>query len=146
MAKPFKNLINQHSSLWAAEISNRVKRLEDIVALMGGANFVFDNNTTSGDPGPGRFRLDNSVKALSVAMFVSNITEGGIDVDTIYDEVDPGDLFIIIQEGDASRNLNVTITAVTDNGTWHKFDYTVNSSNGAEFQNNRSCSLSLIKQ
>lgn len=145
MAKSLKNLIAP-TPLWCQEITNRLKRLEDIVALMGGASFVFDNNTTEADPGAGRFRLDNSVKALSSAMFVSNITEGGIDVDAIYDEVDPGDVFIISQESDPSRNLHVSVTTVTDNGTWHKFDYTVDAANGAEFQNNRSCSLSLIKQ
>jgi hypothetical protein len=144
MAKSLKNLIAP-TPLWCAEITNRLKRLEDIVSFLGGASFVFDNNTSSGDPGPGRFRLDNSVKALSVAAFVSNITEGGIDVDDIYDGVDPGDQMIFAQENDPSRNLHVTITAVADNGTWHKFDYNVDASNGAEFQNNRSCSISIIR-
>lgn len=144
MAKSLKNLIRP-TNLWAQEITDRLKALEDIVAFLGGASFVFDNNTTSGDPGPGRFRLDNSVKALSVATFVSNITEGGVDVDDIYDGVDPGDQMIFVQEDDASRNLHVTITAVTDNVTWHKFDYTVDAANGAEFQNNRSCSISIIR-
>lgn len=144
MAKSLKNLIRP-TNLWAQEITDRLKRLEDIVALLGGASFVFDNNTVSMDPGPGRFRLDNSVKALSVAAFVSNITEGGIDVDDIYDGVDPGDQMIFVQEDDASRNLHVTITSVTDNVTWHKFDYTVDAANGAEFQNNRSCSISIIR-
>lgn len=144
MAKSLKNLIAP-TALWAQEITNRVKRLEDIVAFLGGANFVFDNNTSSGDPGTGRFRLDNSTKALSVAAFVSNITEGGIDIDDIYDGVDPGDQMIFVQEDDPSRNLHVTVSAVTDNATWHKFDYSVDASNGAEFQNNRSCSISVIR-
>lgn len=145
MAKSLKNLIAP-TVLWCKEITNRLKRLEDIVSFLGGAGFVFDNSTTEADPGAGKFRLNNSTKALSTAMFVSNITEGGIDVDDIYDEVDPGDIFIIVQESDPSRNLHVTITTATDNGTWHDFDYTVDAANGAEFQNNRSCSLSLIKQ
>lgn len=144
MAKSLKNLIAP-TVLWCQEITNRLKRLEDIVAFLGGATFVFDSNTTEADPGPGRFRLDNGVKALSVATFVSNITEGGLDVDDVYDGVDPGDQMIFVQETDPSRNLHVTVTAVTDNVTWFKFDYTVDASNGAEFQNNRSCSISIIR-
>lgn len=144
MAKSFKNLIAP-TALWAQEITNRVKRLEDIVAFLGGAAFVFSNNTTEADPGTGRFRLDAATKALSTNAFVSNITEGGIDVDDIYDGVDPGDQMIISQEDDPSRNLHVTVTLVTDNPTWHKFDYTVDAANGAEFQNNRSCSISVIR-
>ncbi len=144
MARSFKNLIRP-STLWCEEATLRLKRLEDLVAFLGGANFVFDNNTAALDPGPGRFRLDNSVKALSVAAFVSNITEGGVDVDDIYDGVDPGDQMIFAQENDPSRNLHVTITSVTDNVTWHQFDYTVDAANGAEFQNNRSCSISIIR-
>jgi hypothetical protein len=144
MAKSLKNLIAP-TPLWAAEITDRLKRLEDLVAFLGGAVFVFDNSTTEADPGPGRFRLDNTVKALSTSAFVSNITEGGIDIDDIYDGVDPGDQMIFVQESDPSRNLHTTVTSVTDNGTWHKFEYTVDASNGAEFQNNRSCSISIIR-
>lgn len=144
MAKSLKNLIAP-TPLWAAEITNRLKRLEDIVAFLGGASFVFSNNTTEADPGAGRFRLDNSSKALSTSAFVSNITEGGIDVDEIYDGIDPGDQMIYVQEDDPSRNLHVTVTVVTDHSTWHKFEYTVDASNGAEFQNNRSCSISIIR-
>lgn len=144
MAKSLKNLIAP-TPLWCTEITNRLKRLEDIVAFLGGASFVFDNNTTEADPGSGRFRLDNSSKALSVAAFISNITEGGVDIDEVYDGVDPGDQMIFVQETDPSRNLHITVTSVTDNGTWHKFDYTVDASNGAEFQNNRSCAISVIR-
>ena len=144
MAKSFKNFIAP-TPLWCTEIANRLKRLEDLVSFLGGASFIFSNSTSSGDPGAGRFRLDNSSKALSTASFVSNITEGGVDVDDIYDGVDPGDQMIYVQEDDPSRNLHVTVTAVQDFATWHKFDYTVDASNGAEFQNNRGCSISIIR-
>lgn len=144
MARPFRNFIAP-VHLWCQEASDRIKALEDMVAFLGGAAFVFSNNTTEADPGAGRFRLDNATKALSVACFVSNITEGGVDVDDIYDGVDPGDQMIIRQNDDPSRNLHVTVSAVTDNATWHKFDYSVDASNGAEFQNNRSCSISIIR-
>ena len=144
MASSFKNLIKP-TALWCEEAANRIKTLEDMVALIGGANFVFSNSTASGDPGTGRFRLDNSTKALSVALFISNITEGGVDVDDVYDGLDPGDNMIIRQGDDPSRNLHVTVTAVTDNATWFKVDYTVDAANGAEFQNNRSCAISIIR-
>ncbi len=144
MARSLKNLVRP-TNLWCQEITDRLKELEDIVSFLGGANFVFNNSTASLDPGSGRFRLDNSVKALSTATFVSNITEGGIDVKEVYDTITPGDIMIFVQEDDPSRNLHVTVTAVTDNVTWHDIDYTVDAANGAEFQNNRSCSISIIR-
>lgn len=144
MARSLKNLIAP-TALWAEEITNRLKRLEDLVAFLGAATFVFRGGVQVGDPGVGRFYLDNTIKALSTSASVSNITEGGIDIDEIYDGVDPGDQMIISQESDPSRNLHTTVSSVIDNGSWHEFNYTVDASNGGEFQNNRACSISIIR-
>jgi len=144
MAKSLLNLIRP-TVLWCREITDRLKRLEDIVAFLGAATFIFRGGVQVGDPGSGRFYLDNTLKALSTSVSVSNITEGGVDVDDIYDGVDPGDQMIISQETDPSRNLHTTVSSVADNGTWHEFDYTVDAANGGEFQNNRSCSVTIIR-
>lgn len=144
MARSLKNLIAP-TALWAQEITDRLKRLEDLVAFLGGATFVFRSGLQVGDPGSGRFYLDNTVKALSTSVSVSNITEGGIDIDDVYDGVDPGDQMIIAQENDPSRNLHTTVSSVIDNGTWHEFNYTVDAANGGEFQNNRACSITIIR-
>lgn len=144
MAKDFLNFIFPNR-LWCREATTRIKRLEDLVAFLGAATFVFRGGVQVGDPGLGRFYLDNTVKALSTSASVSNITEGGIDVDDIYDGVDPGDQMIISQESDPSRNLHTTVSSVADNGTWHEFDYTVDAANGGEFQNNRACSITIIR-
>jgi len=144
MAKSLKNLIRP-TLLWAREITERLKRLEDIVAFLGAATFIFRSGVQVGDPGVARFYLDNTVKALSTSASISNITEGGVDVDEVYDGVDPGDQMIISQENDPGRNLHTTVSSVTDNGTWHEFDYTVDAANGGEFQNNRSCSVTIIR-
>jgi hypothetical protein len=144
MARAFKNFITS-SSLWAVEVTDRLKALEDLVSLLGGAIYIFDNNNTEADPGSGRFRLDDSTKADATVMYISEFTLGNINIEDFIEDVVAGDAIIIRQEDDISRNLHATVTGtITDNTTWFKIEFTVDVANGSEFQNNRACSISIV--
>ena len=145
MARKFRSFIKS-SSLWAMEITDRLKALEDIVALLGGAAYIFDNSTSESDPGDGVFKLNDSVKADATELYISEITQGSINVEDFLEDVIVGDIVIISQENDVSRNLHMTVSQIiTDNTTWFKIEFTVDAANGGEFQNNRVCSISVIR-
>ena len=144
MARPFKNL-TRPTQLWAQELVNRLKALEDLVALLGAATFIFDNSTSSADPGSGKFRLNNAVKASATHIFISNTTEGGIDIEDIFQDVAADDHLIIRQENDVTRNMHVTVSSIVDNTTWFDITIVVDASNGSEFQNNQGCAISIIR-
>ncbi len=145
MARPFRNLPLPRP-LFCEEVVNRIKAIEDVLALLGGAEFVYRNNTAEENPGAGNFRLDNALKGLSTATFISIITAGGQDVEEVYEELDIGDHLIFIQVDDRSRNFSATITGITDNATWFDIEYTVDVDNGLEFQNNRAVQVVIVKQ
>jgi hypothetical protein len=89
----------------------------------GGASvsfpWKFKNPTTSGDPGSGQFRLNDTVASAITEIYVNNFTNNGIDASNLLNILDVGDVIYIQQNDDASRAVLFTVSASTvDNTGW----------------------------
>jgi hypothetical protein len=89
----------------------------------GGASvsfpWKFKEPTTSGDPGNGQFRLNNSIASGITEIYVNDETNNGIDASNFLNILDIGDIIYIQQNDDASRALLFSVSASTiDNTGW----------------------------
>ena len=91
----------------------------------------YDDNTSATNPGSGNFKLNNTDPALATALYISDETETGFDFSVILGALGIGDVIYFQNEEDAAEGALVTISSVTDNGTWYNFGFTVNDSNGS---------------
>ncbi len=92
--------------------------------------FQFDNTTTSGDPGAGNFRFNNSTLASVTNIYVSADDLDGFDCDTVFGFLANGDA-IYIDVADAIKNRSVLFSVngtPTDNTGWWTIPVTVQQS------------------
>ena len=121
--------------------------LQDVLLLSGGTNAQFIDNgnnsitlnvtsgggggasvsfpwkfkepTTSGDPGSGQFRLNDTVPSGITEIYVNDETNNSIDASNLLNILDVGDVIYIQQNDDATRALLFTVSASTvDNTGW----------------------------
>jgi hypothetical protein len=121
--------------------------LQDVLQLSGGTNVQFIDNgnnsitlnatagggggasvsfpwkfkdpTTSGDPGTGQFRFNDTVASGITEIYVNNFTNNGIDGSNLLNILDVGDVIYIQQNDDATRAVLFTVSASTiDNTGW----------------------------
>ncbi len=96
----------------------------------GGATLTqawrYRTNTAAADPGGGNFRLNNTTIASATALYISDVTDNGVDFSTILDALQIGDEIYLQNANDADEAALVTISSITDNGTWWNFGITVN--------------------
>ncbi len=101
----------------------------------GGASvsavWTYDNTTTAADPGAGQFRLNNTTIASATALYISDETENGVDFSTILGVLNIGDEIYLQNGEDATEGALVTVTSITDNGTWYNYGITVNDTGTA---------------
>lgn len=97
--------------------------------------FQYSTITTSGDPGSGGFRLNNTTIASATNLFISQANAAGADLSTIFDNIGSGDKIYLQNNADSTERLLLNITSVTDNGTWYDIALTVDDSNGPGWTN-----------
>lgn len=97
--------------------------------------FQYSTTTTSGDPGSGGFRLNNTTIASATSLFISQTNAAGADLSTIFDTLGSGDKIYLQNNADSTERLLLDITSVTDNTTWYDITLTVDDSNGPTWTN-----------
>ena len=70
-----------------------------------GLTYVFDSGVTSGDPGSGRYRLDNADPSAAKEMYINPTTDGGSDVKTYLQNL-------------AARRATIVLRQVADKGNY----------------------------
>jgi uncharacterized lipoprotein YehR (DUF1307 family) len=99
--------------------------------------FSTDINAT--DPTSGRFKYDNSTLANVTNIYISDTTDGGVDITNFINNIGSGSKFYIQQLDDSGSFalFEATGTAV-DNGSWFTIPVSVDDS-GILHQNNSKC-------
>jgi hypothetical protein len=95
------------------------------------ATYLFDTDTTAGDPGPGNVRFNNVTPASVTEIFIDAIDENAVDVTNLLSLITTGDRLYIQTKEDASEFLVFDVTApITDNTGWFTIAGTVQASGG----------------
>ena len=114
----------------------------------GGASiqtqFQYDNTTTSGDPGAGNFRLNNTTIASATSLFLSEESKAGSDLSAVIGALGENDRLYLQNIEDSNERLLLTITSVTDNGTWFDISFTVEDSNGPTWTDGKEFGFLLL--
>ena len=82
------------------------------------ASWRFSTTTTAGDPGNGRFRLNNADASLATQIYIDNLTNGGFDFSAIFSALQAGDKIYIQNDTDATESFICTVGTVVDNTGW----------------------------
>ena len=109
----------------------------------GGASvsflYKFNTNTSSGDPGGGEFRLNNTDPSLATEIYISSNNDNGADLTNFLTNLTDGKIYI--QQGnDSSRYISATVTNSVDNTNWFTLTITVDDS-GTLFENGSECGV-----
>lgn len=106
----------------------------------------FSTTITDSNPGSGNFRLNNATQGNSTQIFVSDITDGGVDVSAIIDSLVPGTDIYIQQNDDSTRFHVATVNGgVVDATTYFKIPVTISDS-GTDLANNKVASFVFFGQ
>lgn len=97
--------------------------------------FQYSSTTTSGDPGSGVFRLNNATVASATSLFISEITDAGANISTVFDALASGDKIYLQNNSDSTERILLNVTSITDNTTWYDVTITVDDSNGPTWTN-----------
>lgn len=101
----------------------------------------FKTATAEADPGSGFFRMNNSTPASVTSLFVSSVTDGGLNLDNFLADLRVGEEIVVQQGDDPSKVIAFEITSTTDNTGWWSIGVTVLDAIGTLFGNNRVCAF-----
>lgn len=85
----------------------------------------YRTSTAAADPGGGNFRLNNLTIASATALYISTVSDNGVDFSTLLSALSAGDEVYFQNLRDADEAVLVTINSITDNTTWFDFGITV---------------------
>jgi len=106
--------------------------------------FTFSQTTTAGDPGSGKFRLNNATLAAATFGYFSHITQDGIDWTASLEQLAVGQALRIQDKNDATKFARYTVASLpVDNGTWITVGVVFREGGGA-FSNNSVCQTWLL--
>lgn len=107
----------------------------------------YDISTTASDPGSGKFRLNNTTVASATALYISKVSNNGIDTYNILNAMATGDRIYLQNSSDANEAIIVTISgAITNNTTWFSVPFTVDGqASSTTFSDKKIFSFLLIK-
>ena len=116
---------------------------QDVVSIVLPLEYKFSTNTSQSDPGSGRFRLNDSVLSSSTNLYVSILTNGGLDVSNVLDTINSGTLLYIQELSDATKSAVFTVDSYVDNTSW--LDVSVTYQSGSDlFGNNKVSQFALF--
>jgi hypothetical protein len=109
-------------------------------------NYTFKNTTTAGDPGSGNFRFNSTTSHSVNNVFISNTTNGGVDVATILPSLTRQGNYLYFQDtDDASNAFLFLINGETVNSSsWLAVPVTYVSSSAGVFNNNARCTSIIL--
>jgi len=102
----------------------------------------FDTLTTDGDPGSGKFRMNNATPASVTEIYFSKTSKQGIDVSNVLLDISSGAEIQIIQSDDVLNYIIGTVGTVVDDTDYVKVPITITDS-GVLFGSGKECSTSL---
>jgi hypothetical protein len=107
-------------------------------------NWRFSTSTTASDPGSKYFRYDNATPSSVTNIYVSDISESGVDASNILSSIDTGDRIYIQQNSDAGDFILALVSSTpTDNIGWWTIPITIEDS-GTLPDNNQRCGWILF--
>lgn len=130
-------------------IGEHFYRIDEALASVGSLSPViteyrFSNNTTTADPGAGRFRLNNADPALATELYFSSENNNGADITNIIELISSGIGLYIQESNDATTFVVATVSsAPVDNTGWFTVGISVSDNNGT-FSNNQTCGLTFF--
>lgn len=109
--------------------------------------YKFSTSTISSDPGAGKFKFDNAAPASVTSIYISDITNGGLDVTRIISRLQVGqDLYIQDKDDSTIAFIYDVSSAPVDNGTWFTLPVTYITSSSGLPVNNAVCLFLLLSQ
>lgn len=109
------------------------------------SRYRYDSTITEADPGAGDVRFNHGTLASVTEVYISDITDTGVDADAILGELAIGD-HLYFQETAASANrIRVEVdSGITDNAGWRKIPVTVVNSSGTLTNNVKLTAIVLL--
>jgi hypothetical protein len=103
-------------------------------------SWKFVAQTTSGDPGNGKFKFNDPTALGTTQIYISRLTVGNSDFSNYFRAFNAGDTITVQITNDASSWVKFTMTtAPQDQGGWWILNVTATSANGVLPSGNTSC-------
>jgi hypothetical protein len=106
----------------------------------------FSTSTSNSDPGSGNFRYNNTIPSGVTEIYVDNITNNGVDLQTILSKIKSGFDLYIQQKDDSTKAFlfNITNNSINNSG-WYTIPVSyISNGTGGLPQNNRACTFVLF--
>jgi hypothetical protein len=101
------------------------------------------NSQTAANPGNGRVKWNNSTQINSTQIYMSSITQDGVDITQFLLKVAIGSILWIQISNDSKRYQRWQLDAITNNTGWFTFNVTLLDSLNAQYNNNTSLVVAI---
>src|SRR5262245_32749965 len=106
----------------------------------------YNYNTNPAPPSNNQFRMDNIDSALVTALYLSEMTSTGLNIDLIAPGMLTGDRVVIQDENDATKWAQYQLTADSINaGTYWTYPVVWETGSGGEFNSSQAHIFCLMK-
>jgi hypothetical protein len=118
---------------------------ESNVASWAAQTWRYRTDTADADPGSGRFRTNTSTLSTVTEIYISDLTDSGLDVSNFINLVKSGDRIYVQQSDDSTAAAVFTVDSdIVDNTSYFTIPVSFNAAASSELSQNKLCTIAFI--